>query len=69
MDSWGIGFKGGREPWFRREGIRKQSPVSKRYSTVGSIALSSLRTQIFRAIGARLRGGLRPRSIREGKVS
>jgi len=54
---------------FRQEGIRWQSPVSKDCWTVEWIDPASLRKRIFRATGARPRGGLRPRSIRGGKVS
>ena len=53
---------------FRREGSRKRSPVSKDYSTVEWIDPASLRKRTFRAIGARLRGGLRPRIVRGGRV-
>jgi hypothetical protein len=62
------GFTAKHEQRFHREGSRSQIPVSKGYSTVESIALSSLRTQNARATGARPHGGLRPRSIRGGRV-
>ena len=56
-------------PWFRREGNRKRIPVSMGFETLEWIDPASPQSQIFRATGEPLHGGLRPQIAREDRVS